>query len=86
MEFKKCARCGAIYLSDDNVCFNCKPKEKQEFAKFNTYIESVENISSAEEIAINTGISIKNVTRYLGESPIIDSFKNDNIGNISINL
>ena len=86
MEFKKCARCGAFYLSEDNVCFNCKPKDKAEMAKINNYLENVNTISSIDEIALNTGISAKNVSRHLEGNSIISSLKKDNINNISINL
>ena len=89
MEFKKCARCGAFYLSEDIVCFNCKPKDKAEIVKINNYIQTTSSISSIDEIALSTGISAKNVSRHLEGNSIISSFKKDNINNvnnISINL
>lgn len=42
--------------------------------------------SSVEEIALNTGISSKNVTRYLENNPLPTSLKIGDIHNISINL
>lgn len=86
MDFKKCARCGAFFLSADSVCFNCKPKDKVEASKLQTYIEGNGSISSIEEISLNTGISTKNVIRYLEGTPTLSSLKTENINNISINL
>ena len=85
MDFKKCARCGAFFLSEESVCFNCKPKDKAESIKLQNYLDVNSNISSIEEISLNTGISSKNVTRYLeGKLDIISN--DDSINNISINL
>ena len=63
MEFKKCARCGCFYTSNDNVCYNCLSKERFEMNKFKNYIEeaNLESINSLNDIAINTGISGKGV-------------------------
>ncbi len=68
MEFKKCARCGCFYTSNDNVCYNCLSKERFEMNKFKNYIEEANlgNINSLNDIAINTGISDKNINRFLG--------------------
>mgnify|MGYP004661384893 CR=1 FL=1 len=68
MEFKKCARCGCFYISNDNVCYNCLSKERFEMNKFKNYIEEANlgNINSLNDIAINTGISDKNINRFLG--------------------
>ena len=85
MEFKKCARCGAFFISDDNVCCNCVPKDKLDCLKLQNYLEGNSNISSVEEIALNTGISSRNITRYLeGKNPLTNSV--NGINNISINL
>lgn len=86
MDFKKCERCGCFFLSEDSVCFNCKPKDKADSAKLLTYLESKNSISSIEEISLNTGISSKNITRYLEGKTSIFSIKPEDINNISINL
>ena len=39
MEFKKCARCGCFFMSDDSVCCNCKPKDKFDTIKLQNYLE-----------------------------------------------
>lgn len=67
MEFKKCVRCGSFFVSDGNVCQNCMPKDKLDIMKFNDYIDSTLD-NSADSISINTGISLKNVNRYLNQN------------------
>lgn len=67
MEFKKCERCGAFFTSSDNVCYNCRTKERAEFSKFKTYIDeiNIDNINSLNELSIGTGISGKTLNRFL---------------------
>ena len=67
MEFKKCERCGSFFVTDGVVCHNCMPKDRLDIAKFNDFVQN--NIDfSADSISINTGISLKNVNRYLGQN------------------
>lgn len=77
MEFKKCARCGCFFVSNNSICCNCAPKDNLEIAKLNNYIEEYGNTNySLEDISINTGISVRNLNRYIS----------DNNLNININL
>ena len=68
MEFKKCERCGCFYASNDNVCYNCLTKDKYEMSKFKNYINenNLSEINSLNEISSQTGISNKNLNRFLG--------------------
>lgn len=68
MEFKKCARCGCFFASNDNVCYNCLTKERFEINKFKNYIEenNFSNIDSLNSLSVGTGISEKNLNRFLG--------------------
>ena len=66
MEFKKCVRCGSFFVTDGDVCQNCIPKDRLDRFKFDDYMDN--NIeTSAVVISINTGISVKNVNRYLNQ-------------------
>ncbi len=71
MEFKKCNRCGCFFLSNDNVCCNCMPKDTFELGSLKTYIENTDKITSLETISYDTGISVKNLNRYLGREEFI---------------
>jgi len=67
MEFKKCVRCGSFFVTDGEICQNCVPKDRLDFLKFNNYVQNSQNIS-ADSISINTGISLKNVNRFLNQN------------------
>ena len=66
MEFKRCERCGSFYLSESNICENCSPKDSFELSKLRNYFEGDIQANSIDSISIDTGISVKNLNRYLG--------------------
>lgn len=68
MEFKKCERCGCFFTSNDNVCYNCLTKDRFEMSKFKSFVEenNLSNINSLNELSTQTGISSKNLNRFLG--------------------
>ncbi len=66
MEFKKCVRCGNFFVTEGEVCQCCLPKDKVDLMKFQDYVNRVSG-DSASNISINTGISMKNVNRYLNQ-------------------
>ena len=70
MDFKKCNRCGCFYTSNSNVCCNCEPKDNLEIAKLNNYIEQYGNNYSLDELSVSTGISVKNLNRYINDNGI----------------
>lgn len=73
MEFKKCNRCGSFYVSNDNVCCNCLAKERADINKFKTFIgeTNIDNLS-LNSISIETGISKRNLNRFLESDDFID--------------
>ncbi len=75
MEFKKCARCGCFFVTDGDVCTSCMPKDRLDIFKLKNYFEENNNYSSVQNISISTGISAKNVSRYIN---------NGNFPNISL--
>lgn len=70
MEFKKCARCGSFFVSNNDVCCNCEPKDTLELSKLNNYIEKYGNSNSLDEISVSTGISLNNLNRYINNNGI----------------
>ena len=72
MEFKKCNRCGCFFISEDEVCCNCKTKDVADTIKIKNYIEDYGFPTTAEELSEGTGISLKNISRFGG----IDAFEN----------
>ena len=71
MEFKKCERCGCFFVSEDNVCCNCRAKDRADTIKLQNYIEEHGNAVTLEDISEGTGITIKNLNRF-GEIISID--------------
>lgn len=68
MEFNKCSRCGAFYTTSNNVCPNCEPKDNCDQLKLKTFLEENDIPSSIEALSTDTGISIKNLNRYLSNN------------------
>lgn len=70
MEFNKCGRCGNFYVSQGNVCPTCSTKDTFEYSTFKSYLKENNltgnlNSSNLETISIETGITIKNLNRFL---------------------
>ena len=66
MEAIKCSRCGAFYTNGGHVCPKCTDKDNLELSTFKNYVENngVE-LKSLNQISISTGISEKNLNRFL---------------------
>lgn len=73
MELKKCARCGCFFASANDVCCNCEEKDKQDIYNLNNYIVSSPIDTSIESLSFNTGVSAKNISRFI-ENKIISNF------------
>ena len=87
MELNKCKRCGAFFVSSNCVCPNCEPKDNAEIFKLTNFLEENDCPNSIESLSCNTGISVKNLNRFLNSeeiSPLITNFDKNN--NFKINL
>lgn len=74
MEFNKCSRCGNFYLSNDDICPKCRPKDTLEYKTFKSYIEENGITANLDVLSNETGISPKNINRFL-------NYDNDNNSN-----
>lgn len=72
MEFKRCARCGCFFESSDSVCCNCEAKDKQDIYTLNNYLLDFPSVSSIDNLSYNTGVSTKNISRFI-ENNIISN-------------
>jgi len=89
MELNKCKRCGAFFASDNYICPNCEPKDIAELSKLKNFLAENDCPNSIDILATNTGISAKNLNRFLEQkdfSSIASKLEIGNIGNISIEL
>ena len=95
MELKKCARCGKFYASDVDVCHECEKKDLADLSKLkgffsDSYVSGVSKL----EISASTGISTRNLNRYLGYEEFsgiyikdeISEAQNSNLSKDKINL
>ena len=65
MEFNRCSRCGAFFVAENNICPNCEPKDACEKSNLKNYLENNQMPESLEILSNNTGISTKNLNRFL---------------------
>ena len=80
MELKRCARCGSFFTSDSEVCQICNKKDNADVLKLKNFLdETQECVKDKDELAMHTGISIKNIDRYLN----MDEFSNLSFGSIN---
>jgi hypothetical protein len=87
MNLNKCCRCSCFYSSEGNVCPNCQPKDFNEIAKLKNYFDVNSNFDSIECISANTGITLKNLNRFLNQEEFSKfSNKFNSSGNIGIDL
>lgn len=70
MELKKCARCGCFFSSNGTVCCDCAIKDKQDIYNLNNYIVNYPTSNSVESLSFNTGVSIKNISRFIENNDI----------------
>lgn len=86
MELKRCARCGKFYASDVEVCQECAKKDTAELSKLKGFFaESYASSVTKNEIISSTGISARNLNRYLGYEEFNGIFIKDNADEISAN-
>lgn len=66
MELNRCSRCGNFYVAEGNVCPKCSTKDGFEFSTFKSYVQENGLENSLNIISNDTGISVKNLNRFLG--------------------
>ena len=68
MEIKRCARCGGFFETVNEVCNGCVAKDNKDMGKLKNYLEGYsygEKALTREELSFGTGITMKNLNRYL---------------------
>ncbi len=65
MELNRCSRCGSFYVAEGNVCPKCSTKDGFEFSTFKSYVQQNGFENSLNIISSDTGISVKNLNRFL---------------------
>lgn len=91
MELNKCNRCGAFFVSSKHVCPNCEPKDHCDISNLKAFLAENTCPNSLDSLSYSTGISMKNLTRFLTNeefSSISQNFSHakKESGNVSIEL
>ena len=88
MELNKCSRCGNFYISEGNVCPKCSSKDALELSTLKTYVEEKGLTGTLDTIAGETGISVKNLNRFLSSEEFkqYGNLTENNEGPINISM
>lgn len=74
MNLNKCERCGCFFTSKDYVCPNCASKDLNEISELKNFLVENDKSISIENLSLSTGISVKNVNRFLKNEEINNTF------------
>ena len=72
MELNKCAKCGKLFASSEDLCKNCLSQDLQDLAKVRKFIIDNPNILGLEEISIHTQVPEKDILRYISKGRFDD--------------
>lgn len=78
MELNRCNRCGNFYVAEGNVCPKCSAKDGFEFSTFKSYVQENGFENSLNTISNDTGISVKNLNRFVEYQEFQDYQKEQN--------
>lgn len=85
MNFNKCKRCGCFFVTDSNICPKCAPKDNFEMKVLKDYLSDTVELNCVDTICTDTGISKKNLDRFLKCDEFNNLIGNDN-ANLKMNL
>lgn len=65
MNFNRCERCGCFFVTNSDVCPKCETKDTFEMKVLKNYLSNNSSLDSIDDISSNTGISKKNLNRFM---------------------
>lgn len=89
MEIKRCARCGGFFETVNEVCNGCVAKDNKDMGKLKNYLEGYsygEKALTREELSFGTGITMKNLNRYLSAQEFSGIYIADSVSLSSSNV
>ena len=72
MNFNKCCRCGCFFISDNSVCPTCQLKDQYEMSQLKNFLEENTNHINIDNLSASTGISVRNLNRFLAQEQFAD--------------
>ena len=73
MEIKKCTKCGAFVMSDNDLCASCAKETAYENTVLKNYFDENLNFDSIPSISAITGIAPNTIQNYMKANNYIDS-------------
>ena len=72
MQFNRCSRCGCFFMSDNSVCPNFQQKDQYEMNQLKNFLEENTNQINIDNLSAYTGISVRNLNRFLAQEQFAD--------------
>ncbi len=82
MEIKKCSKCGAFIMTDNNLCSTCLKEIAYENTVLKNYFDENSSFDSIPSISAITGISPNSIQNYMKANNYIDSDEASSYNNI----
>lgn len=92
MNLNKCERCGCFFASKNSVCPKCESKDKNDINQLKNFLSEADSSVSVESLSFSTGVSLKNVNRFLQDKDLYTTLTNlglnseNKVSNINISL
>jgi len=72
MDLNRCAKCGTLFPSKDDLCMNCKTKDLQDLGTVRRFLIENPEIRDLSEISAKTNVSEKDILRYISNDRLDD--------------
>lgn len=76
MNLNKCERCGCFFATQNSVCPNCQSKDENDINQLKNFLSEADSSVTVESLAMSTGISLKNVNRFLQDKDVYTTLTN----------
>ncbi len=76
MNLNKCERCGCFFASKNSVCPNCESKDENDINQLKNFLNDSDSSVTVESLAFSTGVSLKNVNRFLKDKDLYTTLTN----------
>ena len=76
MNLNKCERGGGFFASKSSVCPNCESKDENDITQLKNFLSEADTSVTVESLAFSTGVSLKNVNRFLNDKDLYTTLTN----------
>lgn len=76
MNLNKCDRCGCFFMTANTVCPNCQAKDENDINQLKDFLSEADTHVTVESLASATGVTLKNVNRFLQNKDLYTTFTN----------